>query len=155
MAGITAPIFRGGQIRARIAGQRAATDAALATYQQTVLLAIEEVENALTTVDAAERRERELTAAEESARNAVTYARSQYRAGLIDFQTLLESERSLLSSQDSRAVVRSDRATGTVQLFKALGGGWQAAPPPATLTASSTPVSPRAAATVPVSTTRP
>ncbi len=138
VAGITAPIFQGGQIRARIAGQRAATDAALATYRQTVLVALEEVENALTQLDAAERREREILIAEDAARNAVIYARSQYRAGLIDFQTLLDSERTLLSSQDGRATARADRATGTVQLFKALGGGWQAAPAPATLTASTT-----------------
>ncbi|WP_156679627.1 efflux transporter outer membrane subunit [Sphingomonas profundi] len=138
VAGITAPIFQGGQIRARIAGQRAATDAALATYRQTVLLALEEVENALTSLASSERRERELLIAEDASRNAVIYARSQYRAGLIDFQTLLDSERSLLSSEDGRASARADRATATVQLFKALGGGWQVAPAPATQTASTT-----------------
>jgi multidrug efflux system outer membrane protein len=136
VAGITAPIFQGGQIRARIEGQRAATDVALASYRQTVLLAIEEVENALTSLSANERREREIVIAYEAARNAAFYARSQYRAGLIDFQALLETERSLLSSEDSRATVRADRATATVQLYKALGGGWQAAPVPTTVTAS-------------------
>lgn len=138
VAGITAPIFQGGQIRARIEGQRAATDAAFASYRQTVLIALEEVENALTSLSAAERREREIAIAEEAARNAASYARSQYRAGLIDFQTLLDSERSLLSSEDGRATARADRATATVQLYKALGGGWQAAPIPATATASTT-----------------
>lgn len=137
VAGITAPIFQGGQIRARIEGQRAATDAALANYRQTVLTALEEVENALTALSSTERRERELLIAEEASRNAVIYARSQYRAGLIDFQTLLDSERSLLSGQDSRAGARADRATATVQLFKALGGGWQAAPVPTTVTVTT------------------
>ncbi|MET0270417.1 MAG: efflux transporter outer membrane subunit [Sphingomonas sp.] len=131
IAAISAPLFQGGQLRARIAGQRAAADVAYATYRQTVLLALEEVENALASLANAERRERELAIAAEAARNAVIYARSQYRAGLIDFQTVLDSERSLLSSEDAQATARANRATATVQLYKALGGGWQAAPPPA------------------------
>jgi outer membrane protein, multidrug efflux system len=132
ISSITAPIFEGGRIRAAIEGQRASTDAALATYRSTVLTALEDVENALTALQAAERREREIGLAATAARNAVLYARSQYRAGLIDFQALLESERSLLSTEDNVASARADRATATVQLYKALGGGWQAAPMPAT-----------------------
>jgi NodT family efflux transporter outer membrane factor (OMF) lipoprotein len=132
VSSITAPIFQGGRIRAAIEGQRASTDAALAAYRLSVLTALEDVENALTSLSAAERREREVIVSAEAARNAVLYARSQYRAGLIDFQSLLESERSLLSSQDSSASARADRATATVQLYKALGGGWEAAPMPAT-----------------------
>jgi multidrug efflux system outer membrane protein len=121
---ITAPLFQGGQTRARIEGQRATTDAALSAYRQTVLVALEEVENALVFLDSAKRREAVLITAEASARTAVLYARSQYRAGLIDFQSLLESERSLLSSEDNRATARAARATAAVQLYKALGGGW-------------------------------
>ncbi|MFC3712153.1 efflux transporter outer membrane subunit [Sphingoaurantiacus capsulatus] len=137
IASITAPIFQGGQIRAAIEGQRAATDAALAAYRQAVLVALEETENALTQVAASERREREVLVADEASRNAVLLARSQYRAGLSDFQSLLESERSLLSSQESRVAARADRAIATVQLYKALGGGWQAAPLPASVTTSA------------------
>lgn len=137
VSSITAPIFQGGQIRARIEGQRASTDAALAAYRQSVLVALEDVENALTALTNAERREREVIAAADAAQAAVDYARLQYRSGLIDFQSLLESERSLLSSQDSRASARADRSTATVQLYKALGGGWQAAPEPTTVTATS------------------
>ena len=127
---ITAPIFQGGQIRARILGQRAAADAAFASYRQTVLTAIEEVDNAYVALSTAEQRETALTAADEAARNATLFARAQYRAGLIDFQTLLDSERSLLSSQDGRASARGDRARAYVALYRALGGGWQDAPPP-------------------------
>lgn len=130
-AAVTAPIFEGGQIRAAIAGQRASADAALASYRSTVLVALEEVENALKARDVAERRERDVAISAEAAGNAVVYARAQYRAGLIDFQSLLESERTLLSSQDNAARARADRATSTIQLYKALGGGWQAALMPA------------------------
>jgi multidrug efflux system outer membrane protein len=128
---ISAPIFQGGQIRAAIAGQRASTDAALASYRSTVLVALEEVENALKGRDTAERREREIQISAEAANNAVIFARDQYRAGLIDFQSLLDTERSLLSTQDSAASARAARATATIQLYKALGGGWEAAPVPA------------------------
>lgn len=134
---ISAPIFRGGQLRAAVEGQRAATAAAFGSYRSAVLTALEEVDNALSGLSTAERREAELTAAAEAANNAVIYARAQYRAGLIDFQSLLDSERTLLSSQDSAASARGDRATATVALYRALGGGWQAAPLPATALTST------------------
>jgi NodT family efflux transporter outer membrane factor (OMF) lipoprotein len=137
LSSITAPIFQGGQIRAAIEGQRASADAALAAYRSSVLTALEDVENALTALAASERRERDVMASAQAAQNAAVYARSQYRAGLIDFQSLLESERSLLSTQDNQASARADRATATVQLYKALGGGWEAAPQPATVTTST------------------
>ena len=66
VAGITAPIFQGGQIRAAIRGQRASTDAALATYRSTVLVALEEVENALKGREAAERSERDVSISAEA-----------------------------------------------------------------------------------------
>ena len=127
---ISAPIFQGGQIRAAIKGQRAATDAALAEYQSTVLVAIEEVENAVKGREVAERRERDLAESYQASNSALTYAQTQYRSGLIDFQALLDAQRSTLSSQDSAASARADRANATIQLYKALGGGWQSAPTP-------------------------
>ena len=125
---ITAPIFQGGQIRAQIAGQTATADAALADYRTTVLIALEDVENALVALRNAKAREELLTVAEGSARTSLFYARSQYRAGLIAFPALLEAQRSLLSTQDSRNTARAARATALVQLCKALGGGWSSAP---------------------------
>jgi len=131
LGAISAPIFQGGQIRAAVQGQRASTDAALADYQSAVLVALEEVENALKGREVAERRERDITASYEASNNALSYAQMQYRAGLIDFQALLDAQRSTLSSQDSAAAARADRATTAIQLYKSLGGGWQTAPTPA------------------------
>lgn len=131
IAGITAPIFEGGQIRAAITGQRAATGAAYDAYRQAVLTALEEVENALKGRDVAERREADLAVSYEAANNSNRYAQLQYRSGLIDFQTLLDSQRARLSSQDAAASARAARASATIQLYKALGGGWQTAPIPA------------------------
>jgi multidrug efflux system outer membrane protein len=129
VASLTAPLFEGGRLRAAVAQQRAIADAAVADYRGTLLAAVEETENALVSADVAERREVELVVAEEAARNAAVLARSQYQAGLIDFQTLLDTERSLLTTEDSRATARADRAAASVRLFKALGGGWDPAAP--------------------------
>lgn len=123
-AGLTQTIFDGGRLRAQVRSQRAAAEAAFATYRQTMLLGLEEVENALVALEAAKARRRELTVALDAANNAAIYARSQYRAGLTDFQTLLDSERSLLSARDSLASAEGDQSLALVQLYLALGGGW-------------------------------
>jgi outer membrane protein, multidrug efflux system len=133
-ASLTAPLFQGGRLRAAVEQQRAAAIQALANYRETVLIALEEAENALVAVDVAERRERELILAEAASRNAAELARSQYQVGIVDFSTLLDAERSLLTTASARAAARAERATAAVQLFKALGGGWENAPAPRTLT---------------------
>ena len=135
-AGLTAPIFQGGRLRAAVEQQRAVAIQALAVYRDTVLVALEEAENALVALSVTARRERELAVAEEAARNAAALARSQYQAGIIDFFSLLDSERSLLTTETSRAAAHADRAAAAVQLFKALGGGWENAPAPRSLTST-------------------
>ena len=132
LASVSAPIFHGGAIRAQIENARGGADLALANYHKAVLTALSDVENALVSLANSRRRVVTLGAAVDDSRNALLFAQSQYRAGLVDFQTLLDSERTLLSSQDSLAQARADRATALVQLYKALGGGWQAAPLPGT-----------------------
>jgi outer membrane protein TolC len=87
-------------------------------------------------ISVTERRERELAVAADAARNATTLARSQYQAGVIDFSNLLDAERSLLTTETSRANAHADRAAATVQLYKALGGGWEDAPAPRSLTST-------------------
>jgi NodT family efflux transporter outer membrane factor (OMF) lipoprotein len=135
-AGLTAPIFQGGRLRAAVEQQRAAAIQSLAVYRDTVLVALEEAENALVAISVTEQRERELAVAEEAARNATALARSQYQAGVIDFSSLLDAERSLLATETSRATAHADRAAATVQLYKALGGGWENAPTPRSLTST-------------------
>ena len=135
-AGLAAPVFQGGRLRAAVEQQRAAAIQSLAVYRDTVLVALEEAENALVAISVTERRERELVVAEEAARNATALARSQYQAGVIDFSSLLDAERSLLTTETSRATAHADRAAATVQLYKALGGGWENAPTPRSLTST-------------------
>lgn len=126
VAGVTAPIFQGGQIKARIEQQKGSADTALANYRSTVLTALLDVENALQSAKAAGDREAALLDAEESALISLQLAEIRYRSGAVDFQTLLDTQRSVLTVQDSRASANAARSTAAIQLFKALGGGWPA-----------------------------
>ncbi len=134
LASLTAPLFQGGQLRARVEQQQATADAALSTYKQSVLIALQDVENALVAIDRTRTRETLLATAETAAKASEELASTRYQAGLIDFQTLLNAQQSLLSAQDSHTAARAARANASIQLFKALGGGWQ----PATLASAQT-----------------
>jgi len=124
-AGLTQAIFDAGKRSSQIRSARAGADLALATYRQTILSGLEDVENAIQSLRAAKARQAELAIALDAANNAAIYSRSQYRSGLIDFLTLLQSEQSLLSARDQLAAAQADQALALVQLYLALGGGWQ------------------------------
>lgn len=124
LAGIDQTLFDGGRLRSQLRSQQAATEGALANYRQSVLTALEDVENALLALRAARERQAQFRIALEAANNTAILARTQYRAGLTDFQTLLEAERSLLSARDGIANSEGDEARALVQLYRALGGGW-------------------------------
>ena len=132
-AGVTQAIFNGGRLQSQVRSQRAAADLALAQYKGTILTALEDVENALVALDTAQRREREFAIALDAASNAALLARSQYRSGLTDFTTLSQQEAALLSARNGAAQARGDAATALVQLYGALGGGWDAAADPTAL----------------------
>jgi len=125
-ADVTAPIFDGGRRRAQVEVQDAVREQAQVAYEQTVLAALQEAENAL--VDLARNRERgaALANAVASARSAADLARLRYGAGLIDFQSVLSSERSALVLEQSLARNRADEVLALIRLYKALGGGWSA-----------------------------
>ncbi|HMI20007.1 MAG TPA: efflux transporter outer membrane subunit [Sphingomonas sp.] len=124
-AGITQTIFDAGRRNSQVRSARAGTDLAFANYRQTVLSGLEDVENAIQSLEAAKARQAQLAVALDASNNAAIYARSQYRSGLIDFLTVLQSEQSLLSARDQLASARADEALALVQLYLALGGGWQ------------------------------
>ncbi|MCB1900849.1 efflux transporter outer membrane subunit [Cognatazoarcus halotolerans] len=126
-AGISGVLFDGGRLQAQVDRQDAVREKSLQNYRGTVLGALEDVENALTAVDNTGRRREALAAASAAARNANLLAADRYRSGLIDFATVLETQRSLLTTEDSLASAEGDRLTALVQLYKALGGGWSAA----------------------------
>lgn len=124
LAGITAPIFEGGRLRAQVEAQDAVREQALAAYGKTVLTALEEVENALVALSKNHERELSLNTAVDSARTAETLARERYSAGLIDFQSVLDTDRTVLAVEESLAQNRADGVQALVGLYRSLGGGW-------------------------------
>ena len=123
-SGLSQTLFDGGRLRSQLRSQQAATEGALAAYRQSVLTALEDVENALLALKSARERQAQFAIAFEAATNTAIFARTQYRSGLTDFQQLLEAGRSLLSARDGLAGSRGDEALALVQLYRALGGGW-------------------------------
>lgn len=124
LASLTQTIFDGGRLRSQVRSQRAAAEGAFSAYRQAVLTSLEDVENGLVSLQAATARREAFVEALDAASNTAILARSQYRAGLTDFQTLLEAERALINAQDGLATSVGDEALSVVQLYRALGGGW-------------------------------
>ncbi|HEV2702036.1 MAG TPA: efflux transporter outer membrane subunit [Steroidobacteraceae bacterium] len=136
---ISWPAFDLGRVRARIAGARAGADADLAAYQQTVLKALEETENALVAHARARDRLVQLTAAAQESATAAQIAQARYQGGLVGFLDVLDAERAQLQSQDQLAQSRTDAATSLIAVYKALGGGWEGAPLPVARVTTATP----------------
>ena len=121
---ITQTLFDRGRIRQQIEIQNAVQEQAVISYESTVLTALQDVEDALVSFEKNRERLAALNTAADAARNAAVLAHARYTAGLVDFQTVLETERTVLSIEDSAAQTQADRATALIKLYKALGGGW-------------------------------
>jgi multidrug efflux system outer membrane protein len=124
-ANVAQVIFDGGRLASQVRAQKAATDGAFAAYKQSVLTGLEDVENAMNALTSARQRKTQFAIAYEASNNAAILARSQYQAGLTDFQTLSSVETTLLSARNSLSGARSDEVLAVAQLYNALGGGWQ------------------------------
>jgi len=98
---------------------------ALLGYQEAVIRACEEAEGAITAFLQEQVRVRALARATEAVEKAVQLALLQYQQGVIDFQRVLDSQRGLVQQQDALAESRGKVATNLVNIYKALGGGWQ------------------------------
>jgi multidrug efflux system outer membrane protein len=119
------PIFDAGRIQANIAVQDARTDQPLSSYQQTVLTALEDVENTLVAYRREQVRRAQLADAVEANQQAVALSNELYRKGLGNFLNVRDSERELFSSQSDLAQSEATVSTDVVALYKALGGGWE------------------------------
>lgn len=125
-ASLAATVFDAGRLRLQVEIRSAVQAQALADYEATVLTALEEVENALLAIATSRERRVALVAAVEAARNAALLARQRYASGLVDFQSVIDSARTVLSAEDSLATTEADGSAAMVRLYKALGGGWAA-----------------------------
>jgi len=123
--GMLVTLFDGGRISNRIEIQNAVQEQALAAYEKSVLTALEDVENALVAYANNRQRQATLRDAATSARNAAALARQLYESGNADFQKVLDAERSRLDVEEALANAEALGVTALIQLYKALGGGWQ------------------------------
>lgn len=131
------PIFRAGALRQQVVAQNALVDQALASYEAVVLSILEEVENALTQWANEQRRYEALVQAVEAAQLANELALVQYNSGLVDFQTVLNADRQLVSTQDALAVSSGELTSNLIRLYKAFGGGWSVFPASSTAAAGT------------------
>jgi len=105
---LTAPIFEGGRLRGEVERTEAREAELVETYRQIILTSFQEVEDALAAIKSAQQRVQSLTV-----------------AGAIDFLTLLNTQTTQLQAEDALAQARLDQFAASVDLYKALGGGWQ------------------------------
>lgn len=120
-------IFDAGARSARVEQARAAYDAQAASYRQSILTALREVEDAMVQLDSlaqeAEIQDRALRAARES----LAATRNQYEAGMIDYLSVVQVETTALNAERAALSLKTNRLVATIQLIAALGGGWEAA----------------------------
>jgi len=134
-------LFNAGQVRNQIKAANAREEARLAEYELTVLIALEEIENALTVFIQEQARRRSLAAAEAASKRALDLATERYTSGIGDFLNVLDAQRALYELQDQLVMSESDVTRSLIAVYKALGGGWEDAPavPPADLPSEAVP----------------
>ncbi len=121
---VTWPALDLGGAHARLRAQEARQDEILAAYDQTVLVAVQDLETALNAYRQQQRRIVSLAEQVEASRAAADLARVRYKEGSIDFLVLLDAERTLLAAEDDLTAAQTGANTDIVAIYKALGGGW-------------------------------
>jgi multidrug efflux system outer membrane protein len=121
---VTVPIFNGGTSLANYRQAKAAYDEALADYRQQVLVAFQEVEDGLSDLRLLEKETGILSKAVASSGGATKLSIIRYKAGLVSYIEVIDSQRTQLGSEISLTQAKADRLSATVQLIRALGGGW-------------------------------
>ena len=124
VASVSIPVFDGGAALAQVHTRQAALDDARVRYKAAVLAALRDVEDALVALQGDRTRQLSLQAAADAATRAAELARQRYASGLVDFQTVLDTQRSELSTQDNLVSGLAAISADHVRLYKALGGGW-------------------------------
>jgi len=121
---ITIPIFRGGALQDNLEQTSSIQKELIANYKQSIITAVSEVEDALIAVDMEREREDSLGRAMKNAKKAYLLSKKRYDAGAIDFQTLLDTQNTQLSAEDTFSQARLKRLNAAINLYLALGGGW-------------------------------
>ncbi|HEY1394667.1 efflux transporter outer membrane subunit [Roseateles sp.] len=122
---LSLPVFDGGRRRADADRAGARYEEQVAVYRKTVLQAFREVEDALVSMRTVDERLGHLRGAEEASTNVARSARSRFAEGDVDYLIVVDAERTLLRHRQSRLQSEGERARATVDLVRALGGGWE------------------------------
>jgi NodT family efflux transporter outer membrane factor (OMF) lipoprotein len=130
-------LFDGGRRKAVSEQVQAQYDGTVATYRQSVLTAFQEVEDSLSALRILERESREQAAAVKSAERSLELANNRYKGGITTYLEVITAQNLALGDESAAVQIQTRRMTASVQLVKALGGGWNAAdlPPAADLLA--------------------
>jgi multidrug efflux system outer membrane protein len=123
-----APIFQGGRIRRNYDAAKARYEQALAQYQKAALNSYREVANALISVKKLGEARLELEDGVEALTDAAALARSRYDTGLANYLEILNADQQLFDQELQLAQVRGEEMRAFVELYRALGGGWQVEP---------------------------
>lgn len=118
------PIFHFGRIRENIRAQNSLQEQALLSYEQTILTALEDVENSLVGYYKEEERRSRLEKEVEAKHRVYELKKELYLSGLVEFQTFLQADQDLLDSQNDLIASTENLSTNLVALYKALGGEW-------------------------------
>jgi NodT family efflux transporter outer membrane factor (OMF) lipoprotein len=124
-AGLTQPIFHGGALRGQVVFSNAHYAELLSSYHKTVISAFSNVENALVAAQQTKEQQARQQKAVDTARRAFQYAQTQMSAGIVNILTVLNTENTLFSAQDELVQIQYLHLQSLVDLFTALGGGWQ------------------------------
>jgi multidrug efflux system outer membrane protein len=125
--GVTLPIFQGGRLKANLNASRAQYRQTVAAYVNQVLTAYADVEDALSDLHAYTDEMNSLRSAVVASEEYLRIAQVQYKLGLVDYLTVTDAERTLLTNQLALAQNVNLQVGASIHLIKALGGGWQAA----------------------------
>jgi multidrug efflux system outer membrane protein len=126
---ISLPIFQGGRNLANLKGSRAAYEESVAQYRQSILVAFQEVDNALAGLRFLDEQASAQNDAVLSARRSAELSMTRFRNGMVDYLDVIDAERSRLANELQMVRVNGQRMTTTVLLVKAIGGGWAVEPP--------------------------
>jgi NodT family efflux transporter outer membrane factor (OMF) lipoprotein len=121
---LAATLFDAGKRHAQVDLERAAFDGAVASYRQTVLTSFQQVEDQLAALRILEQEAEAEGRAVAAAQDALDIANEQYRAGTIDYLTIIVSQTTLLTAKRTSLDILTRRLTASVLLIEALGGGW-------------------------------
>ncbi|MBC8057303.1 MAG: TolC family protein, partial [Rhizobiales bacterium] len=123
-AAISWPLLDFGRVRSRISASESRARQALTSYEQTIAIALEETEGALSLFTRSAQQSERLASAARNAQEATRLARARFDAGVVDFLIVLDAERETLAARDALVQSQVTQATSLVGIYRALGGGW-------------------------------